>query len=311
MGIRRRPWPTNTERRLRRATTALTGGKGAFRHGGPCGASPGAAAGRARVWPNPEADCQRRARSLAGAMRGLLTSPSQPNRWAKPMGATTKSKCCRQRSERPRPAAVGDSAPVLGSPVRVRPLQPPSAAACVGPARMARRTGGCPADARAAPGRADRHALRLRYRLSRAPRSGNSSGSCSDCNCPPDSSTRPYGKAPARSRRSKTCCWRRSSAPACCTSDETPWRESGQLLWLWVFNAVTTVVYFIGARSAEIFVNALQGGFGGCLMSDGYAVYRSYLNRIRCLAHPSCARPADWPRPLAGTRVRSGSNSST
>mgnify|MGYP000968262955 CR=1 FL=1 len=61
--------------------------------------------------------------------------------------------------------------------------------------------------------------------------------------------------------------------------DETPWRESGQLLWLWVFNAVTTVVYFIGARSAEIFVNALQGGFGGCLMSDGYAVYRSYLNQ--------------------------------
>ncbi|MBN8517164.1 MAG: IS66 family transposase [Candidatus Accumulibacter sp.] len=67
--------------------------------------------------------------------------------------------------------------------------------------------------------------------------------------------------------------------------DETPWRESGLLLWLWVFNAVTTVVYFIGARSAEIFVNALQGGFAGCLMSDGYAVYRSYLNRIRCLAH--------------------------
>jgi len=67
--------------------------------------------------------------------------------------------------------------------------------------------------------------------------------------------------------------------------DETPWRESGQLLWLWVFNAVTTVVYFIGARSAEILVNALQGGFAGCLMSDGYAVYRSHLNRIRCLAH--------------------------
>jgi transposase len=67
--------------------------------------------------------------------------------------------------------------------------------------------------------------------------------------------------------------------------DETPWRESGQLLWLWVFNAVTTVVYFIGARSSEIFINALQGGFAGCLMSDGYAVYRSYLNRIRCLAH--------------------------
>ncbi|MEF8726948.1 MAG: transposase [Accumulibacter sp.] len=67
--------------------------------------------------------------------------------------------------------------------------------------------------------------------------------------------------------------------------DETPWRERGQLRWLWVFNAVTTVVHFIGARSAEIFINALHGGFAGCLMSDGYAVYRSYLNRIRCLAH--------------------------
>ena len=54
--------------------------------------------------------------------------------------------------------------------------------------------------------------------------------------------------------------------------DETSWRERGQLLWLWVFNAVTTVVQFIGARSSEIFINALQGGFAGCLISDGYAV---------------------------------------
>jgi len=53
--------------------------------------------------------------------------------------------------------------------------------------------------------------------------------------------------------------------------DETPWR-GGQLLSLWVFNAVTTVVHFIGARSSEIFINALQGGFAGCLISDGYAV---------------------------------------
>ncbi len=67
--------------------------------------------------------------------------------------------------------------------------------------------------------------------------------------------------------------------------DETPWRENGELLWLWVFNAVTTGVYFIGPRGAEIFINALQGPFRGGLMSDGYAVYRSYLNRIRCLAH--------------------------
>lgn len=67
--------------------------------------------------------------------------------------------------------------------------------------------------------------------------------------------------------------------------DETPWHEWGQLLWLWVFNAATTVVYFIGWRTGEIFDNALQGGFSGCLVSDGYAVYRSYGNRVRCLAH--------------------------
>jgi len=40
-----------------------------------------------------------------------------------------------------------------------------------------------------------------------------------------------------------------------------------------------------GASEGQIFINALQGGSAGCLMSDGYAVHRSYLNRIRCLAH--------------------------
>jgi hypothetical protein len=67
--------------------------------------------------------------------------------------------------------------------------------------------------------------------------------------------------------------------------DETPWRERGRLMFLWVFNAVSTIVYFIGPRSGEIFTNALQGGFAGVLMSDGYAVYRAHLNRIRCQAH--------------------------
>ena len=67
--------------------------------------------------------------------------------------------------------------------------------------------------------------------------------------------------------------------------DETTWRENGQLLWLWVFNSLSTLLYFIGPRSAEMFVNALQGGFQGHLMSDGYIVYRSYGKRLRCLAH--------------------------
>lgn len=68
--------------------------------------------------------------------------------------------------------------------------------------------------------------------------------------------------------------------------DETPWPEWGHTLWLWLFNAVTTLVYFIGPRSAEMFVNALGGAFHGHMVSDGYAVYRIYEGmRVRCLAH--------------------------
>jgi len=66
--------------------------------------------------------------------------------------------------------------------------------------------------------------------------------------------------------------------------DETPWRENGQLLWLWVFNALSTVVYFMGPRRTGMFVNALQRGFQGNLMSDGYLVYRIHANRLRCPA---------------------------
>jgi transposase len=68
--------------------------------------------------------------------------------------------------------------------------------------------------------------------------------------------------------------------------DETTWRESGVLLWLWVvFTSDTTVVYWIASRSAELLETVLGDSYDGWLMSDGYAVYRQFLKRCRCWAH--------------------------
>lgn len=67
--------------------------------------------------------------------------------------------------------------------------------------------------------------------------------------------------------------------------DETPWKEWGLLLWMWVFSTPTLCVYFIGYRSREILDNVLGEHFGGWLMSDGYQVYRHFQHRLRCWAH--------------------------
>jgi len=67
--------------------------------------------------------------------------------------------------------------------------------------------------------------------------------------------------------------------------DETPWKEWGQLLWMWVFSTPHLCVYFIGYRSAEILQNVLGERFTGWLMSDGYQVYRQFHRRLRCWAH--------------------------
>jgi transposase len=69
-------------------------------------------------------------------------------------------------------------------------------------------------------------------------------------------------------------------------ADETPWPEFGQTLWLWVVCSLHTVLYVIGPRTAEMFDNVLNNkSFLGELMSDGYAVYRAMLRRLRCWAH--------------------------
>jgi transposase len=68
-------------------------------------------------------------------------------------------------------------------------------------------------------------------------------------------------------------------------ADETPWKEWGQLLWLWVITTPTICLYFIGYRSKEILSNVFSEDFVGWLMSDGYTVYREFQHRLRCWAH--------------------------
>ena len=70
-------------------------------------------------------------------------------------------------------------------------------------------------------------------------------------------------------------------------ADETPWKEWGKLLWLWVIVTPTVCLFLIGDRSKEIMCNLFGEQFRGWLMSDGYSVYRKYKNRLRCLAHVS------------------------
>jgi len=45
------------------------------------------------------------------------------------------------------------------------------------------------------------------------------------------------------------------------------------------------VLFLIGPRSREMLENALQDGFAGLLISDGYGVYRAWVNRARCWPH--------------------------
>jgi transposase len=68
--------------------------------------------------------------------------------------------------------------------------------------------------------------------------------------------------------------------------DETPWYQHGVLAWLWVM--VNTQVAFFSvkaSRSKEAF-EELVGHWAGFLVSDGYGVYRKWINeRQTCLAH--------------------------
>ncbi len=71
-------------------------------------------------------------------------------------------------------------------------------------------------------------------------------------------------------------------------ADETSHNEAGTRLWLWVFITSATALFLVGPRSKEIFTHMLESSsirFDGWLMSDGYLVYRDFVNRLRCWAH--------------------------
>lgn len=75
--------------------------------------------------------------------------------------------------------------------------------------------------------------------------------------------------------------------------DETSWPELQAHLWLypasgghkWVIVGQDVVAYWIATRGSELLNNVLGNAYQGWLMSDGWAVYRQYLQRVRCWAH--------------------------
>ena len=67
-------------------------------------------------------------------------------------------------------------------------------------------------------------------------------------------------------------------------ADETGWKESGRIVWLWVLRTATVTFYMIGRRSWDVIADVMEQ-FAGWLMSDGYGQYRNYGKRLRCLAH--------------------------
>ena len=68
--------------------------------------------------------------------------------------------------------------------------------------------------------------------------------------------------------------------------DETPWYNSGGLHWLWVMvNPLIAFFMVHGKRSKEAF-KQLIGQWEGILVSDGYGVYKKWVNsRQTCLSH--------------------------
>lgn len=68
--------------------------------------------------------------------------------------------------------------------------------------------------------------------------------------------------------------------------DETPWFLTNALQWLWVMVSDTAALYVIHPhRSKEAFA-ALIDDWAGILVSDGYGVYRHWVQaRQTCLAH--------------------------
>jgi len=68
--------------------------------------------------------------------------------------------------------------------------------------------------------------------------------------------------------------------------DETPWFLTHTLQWLWVMVSDSAAFYMIHPRRSKEAFAALIDDWAGILVSDGYGVYRNWVQaRQTCLAH--------------------------
>jgi transposase len=68
--------------------------------------------------------------------------------------------------------------------------------------------------------------------------------------------------------------------------DETPWFLANALQWLWVMVSDTAAFYMIHPHRSKEAFTALIDDWVGILVSDGYGVYRNWVQaRQTCLAH--------------------------
>jgi transposase len=68
--------------------------------------------------------------------------------------------------------------------------------------------------------------------------------------------------------------------------DETTWKSSGKLNWLWVMASSAVAFFMIHTNRSQAAFAALIGAWEGILVSDGYRLYQNWVNqRQTCLAH--------------------------
>jgi transposase len=68
--------------------------------------------------------------------------------------------------------------------------------------------------------------------------------------------------------------------------DETSWKTHGVLRWLWTMTSVAVSFFMIHEHRSRAAFEELIGKWEGILVSDGYALYRKWVNgRQSCLAH--------------------------
>lgn len=68
--------------------------------------------------------------------------------------------------------------------------------------------------------------------------------------------------------------------------DETTWKKGGKLHWLWVMTNSRVAYFMLHRNRSKKAFEQLIGTWEGILVSDGYRLYRNWVNgRQTCLAH--------------------------